>query len=212
MARCRLLLLFGLWTLGCGSGGPEIPAELLETGGDAGGSYPPGPYLADVGATVENFTFQGFRDPVAASFDPSNLTTLTMADYHDPNGAKGSSLLLLNTSAIWCQACRVEHRTLPARQAEFASRGVLVFSALFQDAAGDPATLSDLLLWTEQFRIDFPMGLDPEFQLGRYASAETAPLNLIVDLRDMTIVERFIGNQEAALWSRIDSELLARGR
>jgi hypothetical protein len=211
MAR-RYGLLLGLFGWACGTGGPEIPPELLETGNGSAGAYPPGPYLADVGATLEDFLFQGFRDPLAAGFDPARLTPLAMRDFYDPNGSRGVALLLVNTSAVWCQACRVEHRTLPARQAEFGPRGLVVFSALFQDSDREPATIADLIAWTEQFQIDFPMGLDPEFQLGRYASAETAPLNLIVDTRDMTIVERFVGFQESLLWSRIDSELRARGR
>jgi hypothetical protein len=36
---------------------------------------------------------------------------------------------------------------------------------------------ADLKLWVETFKVDFPMVLDPDYQLGNYATAETAPLN-----------------------------------
>jgi hypothetical protein len=44
--------------------------------------------------------------------------------------------------------------------------------------------------------------------MGTYGPADTPPLNLVVDARTMKIVGKFIGNQEAALWALIDSELV----
>lgn len=198
-------------SFGCGTGAPDIPPELLDAGGSNSSSYPAGPYLADVGATLENFAFTGFRDPRAASYDRARFERVAMDDYYDPEGLH-HELLLLNTAAVWCQACRVEHRSLPERHEEFRPRGLVIVSALFQDAASNPAAADDLLVWTRQFETNFPMVLDPEFQLGRYASAETAPLNLIVDTRTMQILERFIGDQEAVLWPYIERELDQRGR
>jgi hypothetical protein len=203
-------VLAAIATLACGSGGPEIPSELLQGDCNCRGAYPAGPYLADVGATLQDFEFEGFREPAAPN--GMRLERIRISDFYDPNGDRGVALLLVNTAAVWCQSCRVEHRTLSARQEQFRSRGLVVFSALFQDAQGDPAMLDDLSLWTEQFRVTFPMALDPEFQLGRYASAETAPLNLLVDASSMTILERYIGDQEAVIWPRIEAELAARGR
>ncbi|HLV21225.1 MAG TPA: TlpA disulfide reductase family protein [Polyangiaceae bacterium] len=210
-ARARWLPLALPLTLACGSGTPDIPEELLATEPTASPStYPPGPYLSEVGSTLENFSFSGWRDPVAAGFDPSALEVIRMSDFYDPAGARGLELLLVNTAAIWCQACRVEHRTLPERRAELRARGFEVLSGLFQDASADPADIQDLQTWVEQFEIDFPMVLDPEFQLGKYGSAEAAPINLLVDVRSMRIIERFVGDQEAVMWPLIESELERR--
>jgi hypothetical protein len=55
------------------------------------------------------------------------------------------------------------------------------------------------------------MVLDPDYQLGAYASPETAPLNLIIDARTMRIEKKFIGDQSAVIWPYIENELSRRG-
>jgi hypothetical protein len=100
--------------------------------------------------------------------------------------------------------------TLPDHYAELAPRGLVILSALFQNNTGAPANLSDLVTWVEAFDVPFPMVLDPDYQLGDYASAETAPLNLVVDARTMRILDKFIGNQGEDLWRTIEAELARR--
>ena len=51
------------------------------------------------------------------------------------------------------------------------------------------------------------MVLDPESQFG---SADTAPLNFVIDARTMTVLKVFVGDQAAAMWGFIDQELEAR--
>jgi hypothetical protein len=106
--------------------------------------------------------------------------------------------------------CQVEHRELPVRHAEYAPRGLVILSALFQDERADPADLSDLTAWVETFDVPFPMVLDPAYQLGAYASAETAPLNLVLDARTMRIVEKYVGDQSSLLWPFVEQELARR--
>jgi hypothetical protein len=59
----------------------------------------------------------------------------------------------------------------------------------------------------ETFDTNFPMALDPSYSFGLYASAETAPLNLILDPRTMTILRKFIGDQSAVIWPYVEAEL-----
>ena len=56
-------------------------------------------------------------------------------------------------------------------------------------------------------RSDYAMLLDPDYQLGAYASAETAPLNLVVDARTMKIEKKLLGDQPTILWPFIDAAL-----
>ena len=197
-----------LAAFGCGSNRPEIPPELLGTSsGCAATDYPSGPYGAEPGDTVQNFCFQGYRSPEPGSGNA--LEELAFADFHDPAGGT-YELLLINSAAIWCSACQVEHQTLPEHYAELGPRGLGLLSALFQDAQREPADSEDLDVWVETFEPNFPMVLDPDYQLGAYASAETAPLNLVVDARTMRIMRTFIGDQATVQWTYIEAELASR--
>lgn len=207
ISKAKAVALLGALALGaCGSGDPTIPPELLEQSEPSDGSYPGGPYGSEVGDVVEDFSFQGYRDPRGSE----TLEEIRFADYYDPDESLGIRLLLLNTAAAWCQPCQIEHDDLPARVDELGSRGLTVLSLLFQDPAGEPATEETLTAWTRSFDTNFPMALDPSYQMGRYGPAETPPLNLVVDPQTMKILAVFIGNQEGPLWEFIESELEER--
>lgn len=189
---------------GCGSGAPTIPDELLACGGQSNeDDYPPGPYGAEVGDTVENFRFRGYAQPAASR----ELSNVSFADFFDRDGSSGVRLLLLNTAAAWCQPCQIEHLDLPRRVEELGPRGLRVLSMLFQDSDGRPAAESTLESWVTTFDTNFPMLLDPAYQMGRYGPADTPPLNLVVDPRDMSILRIFVGNQEGPMWSFVEEEL-----
>lgn len=184
----------------CGSSSEELPPE----------HYPSGPYGGEVGSVVQNLTFMGFRQPNATAMDEANLEQVALADFYDPSGKRGVELLLLNTAAIWCAACQAEHRTLPARTTEFSEQGLAVLSALFQDAEREPAQPTHLAAWVATFDCNYAMVLDPEYQAGIFGSAETAPLNLIIDARTMKIEQKFVGDQSAVIWPYVRDTLARR--
>jgi hypothetical protein len=204
---CAALAL--LLASACGTNTPHIPPELLG-GGGAGCTapqYPSGPYGAEQGERIANACFQGFRNPANGNHGPDALETLAFSDYYDPTGSQGIELVLINTAAIWCSACRTEHQTLSAKNDQYAPRGLRILSTLFQDAARNPATPDNLKNWVETFDSSYAMALDPDYQLGAYAPAETAPLNLVVDARTMTIELKLLGDQDSVLWPFIDAAL-----
>ncbi len=214
-------LLFTLFAAGCGSNTPEIPSEYLNGSGGSGGtsslSYPAGPYGTTQGTLIKNYRFNvGWSDPKAVGYDLERLDAepLELASFYAPTGEDADGqpreLLLLNTAAIWCQACRIEHEELDTRLAQYGPRGVVIFSTLFQDAQSRPATTQHLKVWAQQFEVGFPFALDPEYQMGDFARAETAPLNLVVDLKTMEILLKVTG--EGLVWPFIEAELAARGR
>ena len=193
--------------LGCGSNKPELPGGLSAPERCVVPGYPVGPYGTEPGSVVENACFEGWLRPDQVAHDASTLEPVSLADYHDPDGARGVRLMIVNTAALWCSACRIEHETLGDRARALAPRGLVVLSALFQDRDRKPATLGDLALWVETYATDFPMVLDPDYSFGAYASAETAPLNLVIDARSMTIREKFIGDQPAVMWPYVEALL-----
>jgi hypothetical protein len=210
----REAVLLATLALGaCGTNRPEIPKELLENPGASSScdrpDYPSGPYGDDAGSLVADRCFRGWRTPASARHTEATLENVSLGSFYDPEGER-YEILLVNTAAVWCSVCKTEHQTLPDHYAELAPRGLAIVSALFQNNTGGPATLSDLVTWVEAFDVPFPMVLDPDYQLGDYASAETAPLNLVVDARTMRILDKFIGNQGEDLWRTIEAELARR--
>jgi AhpC/TSA family len=191
----------------CGANTPKIPPELLNGAGCSAPEYPSGPYGAQEGDTLVNACFQGYRDPSRVSHEQSSLETIAFSDYYDPTGSKGYALLLINTAAIWCSACRTEHEGLSAKNDEYSPRGLRIVSTLFQDAAHDPATLANLNTWVTTFSSDYTMALDPTYQFGAYAPAASAPLNLVVNARSMQIEKVLLGDEPTLLWPFIDAEL-----
>jgi hypothetical protein len=59
----------------------------------------------------------------------------------------------------------------------------------------------------ETFSSDYVMVLDPDYQLGTYATADTAPLNMVVNARTMKIEKKLLGDQPTVLWPFIDASL-----
>lgn len=200
------LLALGLGTA-CGANTPSIPPELLASSGCASPDYPSGPFGTEEGQTLANACFKGYRNPKSAQISEGSLENLAFSDYYNPTGGTGIELILINTSAVWCSACRSEHETLSERNRQFYDRGLRIVSTLFQDAKHDPATIGDLKNWVETFDSDYAMALDPAYQLGSFARAETAPLNLVIDARTMKIEKKLLGDQAAVLWPFIDASL-----
>lgn len=216
MIRSLVTTGIAVLALGCGTNRPDIPDHLLQSGSGGGpANYPAGPYGKDVGDVVENFTFtSGWLNPVAANHDPAQFAPISFADFHDPAGTQ-AELILLNTAAVWCVACKIEHggssssKNLNEHFDELSPKGLRLLSLLFQDAKGDPATAAHLVSWTQAYETRFPMALDPEYQMGRFGPANQAPLNILVDARTMKIMAATSGDP-STLWPQIEAELDAR--
>ena len=205
--RLTSLALCALSVVACGSNTPTIPPELLGSGGAASPNYPDGPFGTEEGDTLGNLSFQGFLNPQKVSHDAASLETISFSDYYDPTGSNGSQLLLIDTAAVWCSACRTEHEGLSAKNDEYSPKGLRIVGTLFQNAKSDPATITDLKNWVETFASDYAMVLDPDYQLGSYATADTAPLNMVVNTRTMKIEKKILGDHPSVLWPFIDASL-----
>jgi hypothetical protein len=200
------LALIALALAGCGANTPKIPPELLAIGGCGSPNYPSGPFGTEEGQTLADLCFKGFRNP-KINHDESALEDIAFSDYYDPTGSQGSELLLIDTAAVWCSACRTEHEGLSAKNAEFSGRGLRILSTLFQDAQRNPATVHDLSTWVQTFSSNYAMVLDPDYQLRAFTSADTAPVNLVVNARTMKIEKKVLGDQATVLWTFIDASL-----
>lgn len=214
----RAFAPLGLVTLlaasGCGAqNNGDIPPELLQAIAEGGGSdmdYPAGPTGGAVGDVADNRCVRGWQDPAASGYAPSAMQPICLGDFWDPQ-AKDHRLLLVNTAAIWCQVCQLEYQGSGSRgplREEAQTRkvaGLRVLGSLFQDGSYQPATERDAINWARTFDVDFPFGLDAEFEFGAFAAADVQPLNMVIDTRTMKIL---LKAQEAeAAWALIDSLL-----
>ncbi len=180
-------------------------------------AYPPGPYGRGLGATIENLSFLGWRDPVRSGYDPSALETVSLAEFYDPTGTR-TKLIVLNASAVWCSVCRAEMQDIRARDTYrlYRERGVELVGTLFEDLKGGPAQPSDLELWgsSTAHTIAFPLLLDPGFKSSVYFTSDATPLNMIIDATTMKIVFTMMGYDNSigsGLWALVDRALAQRG-
>lgn len=204
-------------------GTPAPPDTAAPSGPGASGdfepaqAYPAGPYGHGIGAVIDNLEFIGWRDPVAANYDPNLLEHVHLADFYDPTGTR-TELLVINASAVWCVVCQGEMRDMNASNtyAKYRDRKVEVLGTLFEDAQNNPAKPSDLSLWgsSSARAIAFPLVLDPALKMGIYFTSDATPLNIVIDATTMTIIDVMMGYDSTpgtGFWGRVDQELQARG-
>lgn len=200
----------------CGGNSADVPPSLLDAikhpdvpdGGT--NAYPPPPYGGRVGDTAPNLCFDGWMNPKAAGFDPGAFTRICLGDFHDSSGSR-TKLLLIESCAIWCVACRAEYGgsgNRPSLQDQLAQResnGFRVLGTIFQDAAAQPAKGTDAASWARTYDLTFPFAEDPLHELGQLsAPTSAAPYNVLIDTRTMKIVLELQGDEPATLFRTVD--------
>lgn len=216
IAQLLACVMLFVWSASCGTrSDDEIPPALLaaiRAGQGSAADYPDGPYGGDVGDVARDVCIQAWHNPREQSYDPNALERVCLSDYYDPSATE-HSLLLVNTSAIWCQACRSEYGGSGSRPSlgeearERRSAGLRVLGALFQGSEREPATVDEAVLWARTFRVDFGFGLDATFAMGAFADPVLQPFNMVIDTRTMRIVQQVSGDEPEVLWPAIDSLL-----
>ncbi len=175
--------------------------------------YPAGPYGTKRGATIENLSFMGWKHPDLAGYDTNKFETIRLSDFYDPDGKKGVKLLAINASAVWCSVCRREYQEMKINDtyATLHPLGLEILGTLFEDNASYPARPVDLKNWSalSTHSVKFPMGLDPSFKLGEYFDSDATPLNMLIDVRTMTIVQITMGitDPTSKYWAQVQGML-----
>jgi len=176
-------------------------------------AYPAGPYGTTRGARIQNLSFSGWKHPDVAGYDPAKFETVRLSDFYDPDGHTGIKLLAINASAVWCSVCRSEYQDMHANDVygTLHPQGLEILGTLFEDNAYFPAQPQDLKNWgaLSSHAVKFPLGLDPGFKLGAYFDSDATPLNMLIDVRTMTIVQISMGisNPPSAYWTSVQAML-----
>lgn len=177
--------------------------------------YPAPPYGATVGATIENFRFLGWTNPVDAKFDQTRLEEIELARFYNPSGTNGGTKFLVITStAVWCSACKLEYQDMAHKVDSYHQKGVEFLGALFEDGdetnGPNPAKPSDLALWAENYEVTFNFVLDPELKFGNFFDREATPMEMIIDAKTMKVVYIATGwatSGPSSLWTLLDQYL-----
>lgn len=155
---------------------PSLGTDQAEAPDDAAatGDYPAGPYGTTEGAIIENHSF----------YDPAAGTDVSFEDLRNTD----KKLLLLTSGAGWCSACKLEATELEPKYDEYGPQGLEIWSTLFQDFNGNPATEGFWNNWKAQFNPNYPLLLDADFVLSAYFNPDSAPMNMLIRLDTMEII------------------------
>ncbi len=224
--RCLMFVVLGVLVLnGCADPEPTdlAPAFHEGSGQQAHGQteYPAGPYGVAKGSVISNYKFVGFPNALK---DVEELKEIPLAEYYNPTGdgtyQEGSVMevgapkpkaLMLSVSAVWCGPCNYEaDAILPDEYKKYKPDGGEFFVELADGATpGKAATKKNLANWAQKYEVDYPMAIDPSYQLGALFEADSFPANMIVDTRTMQIVEVVTGAQESGgpFWKAFEKTL-----
>ena len=188
-------------SLSCGAAPAESSTSAHACLAD-GVRYPSQGCGYEVGSVVPNFSFQGR----VAGID-SPVTTVHFADFYDPDGTKGLRYLLVNATTLWCPYCKGEMLALPGMSADYRARGVRFMTLLLERADGSVASQDDVDALIRTYALDSTVVNDPKELATLFFAKSSMPLNLIIDLRTMKIVNKIIGAGASTVRTSIDVAL-----
>jgi len=115
-------------------------------------------------------------------------------------------VILLTFSAMWCGPCRLEAPDLVDIYNTYRERGLEIVQCIYHDEDINPADLSDLARWINEFGMTFTVFNDPDLSTVYLYNFNGIPFNMIID-RDFIIRDRFEGYLGARLRQSIEDLL-----
>ncbi len=170
-------------------------------GGDSGASSYPTAHLgtnpragATPGDVIHDYAFSGYR-ATGGVLDTSQLRTVRLADYYDPDGKKGLKVLHIIAAARWSAPDGAEVQAAVTATSSLAANGGVFLVVMGQGASvGANATKTDLDAWVTKYAPHFSIALDPGFALlSQMWDVSAVPFNVDVDLRSMEILQASVG-------------------
>jgi thiol-disulfide isomerase/thioredoxin len=150
--------------------------------------YPSGPYGGNKGQVYPDLKIQGYP-----SYDKAGqLQPFCLHDYYDPDGSKGSKLIFIDFSSLWCGDCRLESQELPSVYQQYHPKVSFVVLLVDGMANGTPATQSDLNAWDQQYKLPLWTVIDPGRSAYDYRG-HSMPWGVIVNSHTMEVIETLPG-------------------
>ncbi len=185
-----------LWS--CSDDGARGPVTVKPAvdAGETDGGYPAGPYGVEKGQVLQNASFVGRKGGLDTARETFDLESLR---------AGGARFFVFNVAAFWCSPCKEEAKEFQATIVpKYGPKGVAFLSVILQDAARRPATDANVDTWITTYQITFPTARDPAGFVNTIFNPDTMPLNMIIDLKTMKIVEKIIGADIARVNATLD--------
>jgi hypothetical protein len=142
------------------------------------------------GQRLRNYKFLGYQNADVNSA----ITTVTMADYFDPEQKHADGpikLVHLQAAGVWCSACRSEAASLRKIHDGLRAEGVIWLTTVCEGKdPGVESNLADLKSWITSTKGMNTTVLDPgNFNLGVFYKAAAIPWNAWIDARTMEIMD-----------------------
>lgn len=193
-----IILALTLMLVACGSGGGNggAPGGYQSPCPNNRDTYPSGPYGLTKGDIIANVTFS---EPGGGELSLAELRADTSAH-----------LLHLSTAAGWCTACIEEQPRLVEWEDTYGPEGLAVVVSVFEDPNGFPVDASYAKQWAQAYETNFPVVADTPFVLSDYypgGDISVTPLNLLIDLCTMEIIDLRVGADPTALEALIEANL-----
>lgn len=160
---------------GCGGGGVRAPATANDPG------YPPGPYGYAAGDVIPDLELEA---KTIATSDAAPLQKISLGELRQ------SRLVVIEVAARWCPDCNTDQPSMMKLEADYASKGVTGMEVLIEGAYGMSAVPDDIDFWFNQNRVTGIVAVDDKYAFAYAADVSAIPLYLVVDTRDMRIVDR----------------------
>lgn len=193
MRSTWLLALVGV-ALACGSTDPETCGPL-ETGAASDRSAYPSEGIGLKECNV--LAAHRFKAADGAEF------SLDQDVFKDPK----NRVMVLVTAANWCGACKEEAKFLADLHDKYASKGLVVVSALFEDRADEPASQELVQWWMKTYKTPYRVVLDEGFQLGKYYDKAASPMNMVVDVDTMRIIKIIQGSDPTVVQALVEAKV-----
>lgn len=185
-----------LWSCSDAGARGAVTVKPLADAGETDGGYPAGPYGVEKGQVLQNASFVGRKGGLDTPRETFDLESLRTA---------GARFFVFNVAAFWCSPCKEEAKEFESTIVpKYGPKGVAFLSVILQDAARRPATDANVDTWITTYRITFPTARDPAGFVNTIFNPDTMPLNMIIDLETMKIVEKIIGADIARVNATLD--------
>lgn len=165
-------------------------------------------FSCKTGSDVDNQDDQD-TEPVIGVY-LNNITVNFIENNQNGNSFNLESLkgkvIMLVFSAMWCSPCRSEASELMELYNTYKERGLEIVQCIYQDEDSNPADLSDIKRWVQEFNIGFTVVNDPDYSTVNTYNFNSIPFNIIID-RDFIIRYRVSGFNEQAVKNVIEDYL-----
>ena len=165
-----------------------VPFALVLCLGCAGNDPKP----ADDVSTDAQFLALIDGSDAGSATDDDEPQLVRLSDY-SAEKLPGTKLIMLVAAAGWCGPCQSEAAALSKFADDYADRGVVVLSAIIEDAQSRPASVEFARLWAREFELTVPLLIDSEFQTASFIDLNAMPCSVVIDAATMSIVETGIG-------------------